>query len=178
MRPVCLALLALFLAIPAIAQSDSREQAMADLYLKVCFANDNSYNAVVALAKSSGWESIDPSAAPFPTVSKRPGPPKEAAAWKVNGFVLYAAPKALFGGAGAVRDLCSFQSFDMDRARIIPQLLTEKRLIDLQVDHPSVYQLMVNPMKPEQLGVLIMKFKPQPRDRKEGRHEVMVIQSY
>ncbi len=136
MRP--LTLLLLLFAAPAFAQTDSREQAMANLWLKVCLDNNSSYDAVNALASSSGWEAMDANAVPFPFFPDSSQPLKRLA-WKVDGFVLTIAPKSPTPGPGGhrVRDSCSVQGFDLDMDKTVAQLRVDQRLTYMGADNRS-----------------------------------------
>jgi hypothetical protein len=138
-RSIRLAALVLLLATPAFAQTDGREQAMANFWIKVCLDNNNSYDAVAALAKSSGWDAMDPSAVPFPLWQNRaePGIPL---AWKVEGFILTIAPKSPTPGPGGHRvvDACSLQGFDLDLDKTVAQLRADHRLTYIASDNRGV----------------------------------------
>ena len=167
--------LMLLLATPAVAQPIAREQAMADLYLNVCLANNDRYEAVTALAKTAGWEAMDPSALPFPVWYDHDRPDMRRT-WKVDGFVLHASPKALTPGGGhPVQDSCTVEGFDLDLTKIVAQMLTNKRLMHLS-GKANIELMIADFPTPAQVPVTVMQFKANPRDQKDGRHTVLVIQ--
>jgi hypothetical protein len=169
MRLVSLAALALSLAPSAIAQPDSREQAMANLWLKACLDNNNSYDAVAALAKSTGWDTMDPNNVPFPLWYDRTnaGTPL---AWKADGFVLTVAPKSPVPGPAGhpVKDTCSVQGFDLDLDKTVAQLRTDQRLTYIAGDKRSV--LLAGPGS---LPIPVLRW-PNAKGSKKGQYALLI----
>ena len=164
-----LTLLILLLATPAFAQTDSREQALANLWLKVCLDNNSSYDAVAALANSSGWEATDANVVPFPLFPDSSQPLKRLA-WKVDGFFLTIAPKSPTPGPGGhrVKDSCSVQGFDLDLDKTVAQLQTDQRLTYMAADNRSALFAA-----PDSVPIPVQRW-PNAKGSKKGQFAILI----
>jgi hypothetical protein len=154
MMRLFLTVLTLLFATPAMAQPDSREQAMAKLWLKACLDNNNDYDAVRTLAQNSGWESTDPNTVPFRLYYDRTQPPKPLA-WKADGFAIIVAPKSPVRGSGRPqKDSCSVQGFDLEMDKTVTQLRIDQRLTFVVGDHRSA-AFLANSQTPNAFQVVV-----------------------
>jgi hypothetical protein len=172
--------MAFLLQLPAHAEdrtNGDQEQAMVDLYFKACLENHGNYDAVLAMAKASGFEEIDLSHVPKRMEGWERRARKDVA-WKINDFVLYVAPGAFPGSTQPPADVCSIQAFDLDRSKIVGRLKENRRLTDMGTGKTGGNLLIVDLATPNAAQVMVMDLKPRSQEIGNGHHRVVLIEHY